>query len=162
MKRTQALPRYFGSIYGDFGHAAIDNPESEAVNPKTMLLTFDLTLALHVTFLRKLCVLIRNVLARAFDPRFARPSATLGSGDNRGGGVNITPSPAMRVRRATPAGRRLVEAERSRQTSHFQPKTFCPDSIPPPLYKDLAPPLLDRFFSNFGSRRGNQKFRIPT
>ena len=35
---------YFWSIYGDFGHAAIDSPESVAENPKTMLLTFDLTL----------------------------------------------------------------------------------------------------------------------
>ena len=53
MKRTQALPLYFGSIYGDFGHAAIDSPESMVENPKSMLLTFDLTLILHVTFLRK-------------------------------------------------------------------------------------------------------------
>ena len=45
MKRTQALPLYFGSIYGDLGHAAIDSPESVAENPKTMLLTFDLAFA---------------------------------------------------------------------------------------------------------------------
>ena len=48
-----------------------------------------------------------------------------------------------------------VEAERSKKTSQFQPKTFCPDPVPP-LYKVLAPPLLDRFCSNFGSRRGKQ------
>ena len=54
MKRIQGLPLYFGSIYGYFGHAAIDIPESVAENPKTMLLTFDLTLTLHVTFYRKI------------------------------------------------------------------------------------------------------------
>ena len=53
MKRTQALPLYFGSIYGDFGHPAINSPESVAENSKTMLLTFALTLTLHVTFLKK-------------------------------------------------------------------------------------------------------------
>ena len=42
MKRTQTLRLYFVSIYGDFGHAAIDSPESVAENPKTMLLTVDL------------------------------------------------------------------------------------------------------------------------
>ena len=86
MKRTQALPLYVGSIYGDFGHAAIDGPESVAENPKTVLLTFDLTLTLHMTFLRQFLVLITSVLARAFDRRLAHPSATLGSGDNMGGG----------------------------------------------------------------------------
>ena len=45
---------YFWSIYGDFGHAAIDSPESVAENPKTMLLTFDLTLTLHVIFFKKI------------------------------------------------------------------------------------------------------------
>ena len=54
MKRTQDFPFYFGSIYGDFGHAAvIDSPEFVAENPKTMLLIFDLTLTLHVTFFIK-------------------------------------------------------------------------------------------------------------
>ena len=50
MKRTQALPLYFGNIYGNFGHAAIDSLESVVENPKTMLLTFDLTLTLHENF----------------------------------------------------------------------------------------------------------------
>ena len=76
MKRIQVLPLYFGSIYGDFGHAAIDSPQSLAENPKTMLLTFDQTLTLHVTFLRKFKVLISIVLVRAFhracDPWFGR------------------------------------------------------------------------------------------
>ena len=53
MKRTQALP-FFWSIYGDFGHAAIDSPESVAENQKTMFLTFDLTLTMYVIFLRKI------------------------------------------------------------------------------------------------------------
>ena len=59
---------------------------SLAENPKTLPLTFDLALTLHVTFLRKVSLLIRIVLVIAFDRRLARPSATLGSGDNRGGG----------------------------------------------------------------------------
>ena len=50
MQRIQVLLLYFGIIFGNFGHTAIDNPESVAENPKTMLLTFDLTLSLHVTF----------------------------------------------------------------------------------------------------------------
>ena len=41
---------YFGSIYGYFGPAAIESPKFVAENPKTMPLTFDLTLALNVTF----------------------------------------------------------------------------------------------------------------
>ena len=44
----------FWSIYGDFGHAAIDSPESVAENQKTMPLTFDLTLTMYVIFLRKI------------------------------------------------------------------------------------------------------------
>ena len=69
-----------------FGPAAIGSPESVAENPKTMPLTLDLLLTLHVTFLRKFKVLTRIVLIRAFDHRLARPSPILGSGDSRGGG----------------------------------------------------------------------------
>ena len=76
-----------------------------AENPKTMPLTFGLTLTLHVTLLRKCSVLIRIVLEKACDRRLARPSAIIGSGNNRG--VNITP--AMRAKLATPAGRGLIE-----------------------------------------------------
>ena len=42
-----------------------------------------------------------------------------------------------------------------KKSSPFQPKTFCPDPVPP-LYKIVALSLLDRFYSNFGSRRINQ------
>ena len=51
---------------------------------KPMPLTFVLSLTLHVPFLKKLKVPIRIVLVRAFDHRLARPSATPGSGYNRG------------------------------------------------------------------------------
>ena len=52
-----------------------------------------------------------------------------------------------------------VEDERSKKTSQLSPKTFYSDPAPPP-YKVLAPPLLDRFCWNFGSRRGNQFWTI--
>ena len=54
MKRVLVLLLQVGSISGDFGPAAIDSPESVAENPKTRPLTLDLTLTLHVTFLRQL------------------------------------------------------------------------------------------------------------
>ena len=71
-------------MYGDFGPAAIDSPESVAENRKTLDLTFETDLDIARDLFKKMLSTDYNVLVRAFDRRLTRPSATLCSEDNRG------------------------------------------------------------------------------
>ena len=126
MKRTQALP-LFWSTYGDFGHAAIDSPESVAENQKTMLLTFDLTLTMYVIFWenfkywlesswRELSIAASRVPLRSFVPELT------------GGGGDITPPPGDACSVGDPGGAR-AKSRSSFIDNDFSKKKFYPWKI---------------------------------
>ena len=83
---TRHLSCYLEACFGKFGRAAVDNSvrfQWPIIN-KQVPFTFNMTLILHVTFLRNMQVFLKIFSFRYFDRCFAHLCATIGSGYIRG------------------------------------------------------------------------------